>query len=557
MSFQEGDLIAGKYKVMHKIGKGGMSEVYLVMNELTYKQWALKCVRSDKEDPDGVRKEALLNEFRFMRKLHHSNMPSIADILEDGDKILVLMDYIDGPSMYRILKEEGAQDQEDVMLWMKQIAGVLSYLHGQDPPVIYRDLKPSNIIRDRDNNAVLIDFGTLKESKTGQKQEEIGTIGYAAPEQKDGISDQRSDIYSLGVTAYHLLTGQGPETGAYKTYPIRYYDPSLSSGLERIIAKCTAEAPDARYQNCNELLYDLEHYYEYDIDYQKKKKTHLILTLTPFFAGTACLLSALFFDIRADSMEKETYHSHMKNAEAALDIDTKEEEYIQAAKISPSSPEPWTDILNKIYLTDGHFTKEEAETYTAKLNDGQEGQTARDSLIAAGTYGKVAYETGIAYFYYYDDDGGMTLSGPYFSDAAEAEDLTDQEKARAEALSDIASYYQFLNERDRTGDVKADYKTYFKDMKVLVDMDLAGLDNSKTALISYRSTSYRLMTGLTEFLKAGVSENEILDLSDELEKQTDKIDTEDLDDTDKEAKEMIGKNLETIRFEIKNRKEEV
>lgn len=126
------------------------------------------------------------------------------------------MDYVEGRTLKAIVDERGAQPQEDVVNWAIQLCSVLDYLHTRKPAIIYRDLKPGNIMLRPDGRIVLIDFGTAREYKTGQEEDTIslGTKGYAAPEQYggDGQTDARTDIYNLGATIYHLVTGKPNET---------------------------------------------------------------------------------------------------------------------------------------------------------------------------------------------------------------------------------------------------------------------------------------------------------------------------------------------------------
>ena len=137
-------------------------------------------------------------------------------------------------------------------------------------------MKPSNIMLKPDGNLTLIDFGTAREFKEKNLADTVclGTIGCAAPEQfgRMGQTDARTDIYCLGATLYHLVTGQDPSAPPYEIGPIRQINPALSDGLERIIRKCTRRNPEDRYQSCAELMYALKHYDEIDEVYQKKQK---------------------------------------------------------------------------------------------------------------------------------------------------------------------------------------------------------------------------------------------------------------------------------------------
>ena len=158
-----------------------------------------------------------------------------------------------------MLEEWGAQSEEVVIDWAKQICDTLGYLHSQKPPIIYRDMKPANIMLKPEGNLKIIDFGISREYKEQNLADTtiLGTKGYAPPEQFGSRqTDPRSDIYALGMTMHHLVTGVDPKKNDY--VPIRQWNPELSDGLEIIIDKCVQMDPNDRYQNCNELMYDLD-----------------------------------------------------------------------------------------------------------------------------------------------------------------------------------------------------------------------------------------------------------------------------------------------------------
>ena len=220
-----GSLIDGKYKVIAKVGKGGMSTVWLAMNIKTNKNWAIKEVRQTEKNDVALVKQNLMTEIEILKKLHHENLPQIIDIFEKNDTYLIIMDYVEGRTLKAIIDEKGEQPQEDVVNWAIQLCSVLDYLHTRKPAIIYRDLKPGNIMLRPDGRIVLIDFGTAREYKVGQDEDttSLGTRGYAAPEQYggDGQTDARTDIYNLGATIYHLVTGKNPNKPPYEIRPIR------------------------------------------------------------------------------------------------------------------------------------------------------------------------------------------------------------------------------------------------------------------------------------------------------------------------------------------------
>lgn len=259
-----GTIIEGKYKVLKQIGKGGMSKVYLARDINLDKQWAIKEIERKVFDRNNeVLVASVMAEANIVKKLDHPSVPKIVDIIEKETVIYVVMDYIEGETLSSILKKEGAQPQEVVIKWAKEVCVVLEYLHTQNPPIIYRDMKPANIMLQQNGHIKLIDFGIAREYKKQNLTDTVylGTRGYAAPEQFGGMgqTDARTDIYCFGVTLYELLTGKNPCEPPYEIYPIRYWNQKLSRHLEYMISKCMEPNPENRYQSCREVLYSLNH----------------------------------------------------------------------------------------------------------------------------------------------------------------------------------------------------------------------------------------------------------------------------------------------------------
>ncbi len=403
-----GSLVDGKYKILNQVGHGGMSVVYLAMNEKANKQWAIKEVRKDGVKDFEVVKQSLVAETDMLKKLSHPNLPSIIDVIEDDDRFLIVMDYIQGNSLAKALEEYGAQPQDEVIQWAKQLCDVLGYLHTRVPPIIYRDMKPANVMLKPDGNITLIDFGTAREFKEKNLADTtcLGTMGYAAPEQFGGMgqTDARTDIYCLGATLYHLVTGMNPCEPPYEIRPIREINPSLSGGLERIILKCTQPDPNNRYQNAAELMYALEHYDEIDDIYRKKQKKKLVAFIVTTALTLCCTATSVWGYVSAENKQSENY-------EHILDIAEDYEDYYNAILTDPSRPEAYKR-LNEYLISDFVLTQEEGSIIT-KLSVGIDSETAQgysssqkvmESLKKANPdeYQEICYEFGESFLFYYD-----------------------------------------------------------------------------------------------------------------------------------------------------------
>lgn len=516
-----GSLVDGKYKILNKIGQGGMSVVYLAMNEKANKPWAIKEVRKDGTSNYEVVKQNLIAETDILKRLNHPNLPSIVDVIDCDDTFLIVMDYIEGKPLSDFLKREGAQPQEKVIEWAKQICDVLGYLHSRKPPIIYRDMKPSNVMLKPDGNIMIIDFGTAREYKSASTGDTtcLGTQGYAAPEQfgGQGQTDGRTDIYCLGATMYHLLTGHNPCQPPYEMYPIRTWDGRLSSGLEDIVLKCTQKNPDDRYQNCAELMYALEHYDELDHAYQKVQNRKWKMFLATSILSVACFTFSAGFRMAEVKTKQSSYDGYIDKAVSAVTMDERIAYYENAIKLNPRKGEAYLDLLQACLDNaeeDGesdNFTQEEAAEMTAILGYKGNGSKDNESRLQANEteYDEFAYQMGLAYYYYYEKDGNKPMSKAWLERASKSTSLETHKVERAKRLGTIAKYYNALNSSNKAGDSTVTYKDYWKDLTELVSGNLVEMDNSKTALVMYREMIYQIYTYTVQFKAAGVTQNEL------------------------------------------------
>ena len=341
-----GTVIDGKYEVLREIGHGGMSVVYLAMDTHLNKQWAVKEIRkkgSGKNDEIIV--NSLLAEANMMKRLDHPSLPRIVDIIDNGITIYVVMDYIEGESLDKILAEFGAQPEEKVIDWAMQIADALSYLHSQKPPIIYRDMKPANVMLKPEGNIKIIDFGIAREYKEQNLADTtvLGTKGYAPPEQYSGQTDPRSDIYALGMTMHHLLTGVDPRSGeAYA--PVRQWNPEISEGIEYIINKCVEPAAENRYQSCSDFLYDMLDPQKHTRAFKRNQKKRLVAFLAAAITSAVMVITGLICDIAATKANNSTYES-LVSVMSSTSLESKIESYKQAIDIYPYDTQAYVKML--------------------------------------------------------------------------------------------------------------------------------------------------------------------------------------------------------------------
>jgi serine/threonine protein kinase, bacterial len=253
-------LLNHRYLIVKRIGRGGMAAVYLAADtRLSNKVCAVKEMSDtaliDPSEQQQAR-DAFQREAQMLAQLNHPNLPKVNDFFEESGKLYLVMDYIEGQTLEAALDASaGGLPESHVLDWARQLCEVLDYLHHCSPPIIFRDLKPGNIMLDRQNCIKLIDFGVARLFKPGQTQDttSFGTDGYAPPEQYGkGQTDARSDVYALGVTLHQLLTRYDPAATPFTLPPARQVNPAVSAQVEQALIKATQTVPVNRYQSAAE-----------------------------------------------------------------------------------------------------------------------------------------------------------------------------------------------------------------------------------------------------------------------------------------------------------------
>lgn len=244
----------GRYVIVQQVGQGGMGAVYQVTDlHIPGKVWALKEMSDAALTNPAERAQAVAafqQEARLLATLSHPNLPQVIDCFTERGKHYLVMDFIDGELLDEILARSGPLPEAQVLALAEQLCDVLDYLHGQFPPVIFRDLKPGNVMVTPHGQVKLIDFGIVRFFKPGQQSDTqiIGTPGFAPPEQHGkGQTDPRSDVYSLGVTLHQLLTGHDPTQTPFRLPPACQVNPAVSANLEQVISQATMLEPAQRF----------------------------------------------------------------------------------------------------------------------------------------------------------------------------------------------------------------------------------------------------------------------------------------------------------------------
>ncbi len=269
----EGTILNGRYEIVRKIGGGGMGAVYIASDKnlggvlRAVKEMVQSYIEEEQQDKavNDFKRESLL-----LTSLEHQSIPTIYDYFFDEKeaRFYLVMKYITGGDLASRLRsaDEGRINEKDVTEWAIQIADVLDYLHNRQPPIVYRDLKPGNIMIDGNTGrAMLIDFGIARWINKEEKGvTAVGTMGYAPPELFSGNVEPRSDIYSLGSTMFHLLTGADPQSNPllifdFQKHPRpRQINPQLSDQMEKILMRSVEYNAEMRFKSAAEMRQALE-----------------------------------------------------------------------------------------------------------------------------------------------------------------------------------------------------------------------------------------------------------------------------------------------------------
>lgn len=554
-----GSLVDGKYKILSKVGQGGMSVVYMAINEKANKTWAVKEVRKDGVLDFEAVKQGLVAETDILKKLSHPNLPSIIDVIDNDDSFIIIMDYIQGNSLNKALKEYGAQPQEYVIEWAKQLCDVLVYLHSRKPPIIYRDMKPSNIMLKPDGNVTLIDFGTAREFKEKNLADTtcLGTVGYAAPEQFGGMgqTDARTDIYCLGATLYHLVTGCNPSEPPYEMKPIREINPSLSSGLERIILKCTQRNPEDRYQSAAELMYALDHYEEIDDKYRKKQKKKLLSFILTLSMAVIFAVGGLTFNIVASNKATDTYQNLISEAAKTSDYDEKIKLYEECIAIPDKGgeKEAYLGLIQAYKDNDSVFTVDEAKQLEKLITNN------KSALIQdPESYTEICFETAKLFWYYYNyGDGSDNQVTKAKSSIEWFEDVLDnapddyENIGMAKVYANVGIFYRDITTAITEASDKGKYQPLFENLSELIDT--VAMDDNETEIVRLELLELSrsaIQQYATKFKNDGISQTELDSMLDNIEVIAKSIDTTtDLTDEKKASiTEFIGEAREAVEL---------
>lgn len=567
MSTSIRSVFSGKYEVLKEIGRGGMSVVYLAMDKNLNKQWAIKQITKKAEDKEGdIYVQTLVTEANLMKRFDHPAIPRIVDIVENDEAIFVVMDYVEGESLDKVLKSFGPQPQDAVLDWTKQLADALNYLHKQKPPIIYRDMKPSNVMLKPEGTVKLIDFGTAREYKGSSVPDTVvlGTKGYAAPEQYGKrATDERTDIHCLGMTMHHLLTGQNPNSVDYEYHPVRYWNPNIHEGVERIIEKCVRPDPKDRYQNCTELLYALENY-EYDtVEYRKQQKKKLAKFLVTASVGLLMLLVSLGCNIGDKIVKNNTYETLLNSEDYVFEIQI--ENYGKAIGIDSERLDAYEKMLEAYESRDSFGKEELLGTYFMKYTGDK----------ATAEYVDMCYRIGYTFFHFYQEkdeedsyQAKVMKSKKYFEEVhdimSEHPEIEFKERDIAESYYVVTNFYKeadglALTRAYSSEELNELLKAFTHCVEQLKSINENVVNTAQAIKLSHYKGYANQINGLRKsFPELGIDSNVVMQLLDMIESGEESITLGALEEERQKALDEIARVKEKIlwAYELEAKEQE-
>lgn len=266
---EEQHVLHGRYIIVKRLAKGGQSAVYLATDLRDgNKRLAIKEMSQASLSPDELKRavSGMKREADMLKRLQHPTLARVFEHFVQGNKHFIAMEYVDGQTLEDVMIDSGRPIAwEQVATWGMRLCDVLTYLHSLQPPIIYRDLKPSNVMVTPSREIKLIDFGIARWLKPAQEHDtaQLGTDGYAPLEQYASHSEPRSDLYALGATLYHLMTGRVPEsaptrTGGKPLTSMRAHYAAIPENVQRVVERAMTLDLSSRYASAEEMRDALE-----------------------------------------------------------------------------------------------------------------------------------------------------------------------------------------------------------------------------------------------------------------------------------------------------------
>lgn len=455
-----------EYCILRELGSGGEGKVYLVRHQVTEQ---LRAAKRLWKGTDADR----LHELKMMKRLRHPSLPEVIDVLPEKDCIWLIMTYVKGQCLKELFG--GGISETEFFSIAGQLSEVLGYLHGRRMPILHLDIKPTNLLLKRNGRLVLIDFGAALQGQPGIRPEQCcGTPGFAAPEQyqKGSYLDARTDVYGAGAVLYYLLSGTiaggGPEAMRTAAEQSIRKD-SWKKAAYTLVENCMKKEPSERYADGAQLTLAIREFQKKCVGKRRMRDLLGVLILVLVF-GLFCVGTLKREQGTSADRRAQEYALLLEQAERG-GIAQAGNCYRNAAELYPEKEELYTHFVNRM-LQDCRMDQEEErllqELLYAPASGGE--QTVKEALARdRNTYGRLAYQIGLLYWYFYENSGGKTAASNWFQEAVqsaqEMEEVPDWLQA-ARIYQRISGYYERIGKENPLGE-GADYGTLFRDLSAL------------------------------------------------------------------------------------------
>lgn len=348
-----GDFFDDRYKIIKKVGQGGMGTVFLAVDSLDGSNWAIK-----EEKITEQNRQLLFSEAEIMEKVKHPAFPKFQYKKEVSGYLYLVMEYIDGHTLEDEISSKKKISESQAVEWFKQICIALVYLHGLDTPIVYRDFKPSNLMVEKTGRIRIIDLGIAQQYQGDGAKVDVAVLtrGYAAPEQynKRYKLDARTDIYALAVTAHYMLTGKDPNDPPHIFVPVRKLRHELSIAIEFILKKCLQPNPNKRYPNAALLLHDIENIEALNRKLRSQIRLRRIIasSLTLLVIVVSVAVYSINLSNQRAAMQK--YNAFIESAMYATTLEGALQNIQAAINLAPENPEAYI-LCAELYLEYDHI----------------------------------------------------------------------------------------------------------------------------------------------------------------------------------------------------------
>lgn len=515
-------LLNNRYRIMGVQGEGGMSVVYVAMDTGLNRIVAIKQTEVTDDKEGSVLLDTVMRESELLKNLEHVAIPSIYDIFNVSRFLFIVMEFLEGEDLSGVLravyrdrvskglrvyaaddpKEElgGFLPEKMAVSIMLQVANTLRYLHGLKHKIIYRDLKPSNVMLQDDNKIMLFDFGVSRQFTDDYDPNLTTMTGftrtYAAPEamQAGRGFDERVDIYSFGLMLHVLLTGQNISKHPEKRRGLTLLRPELSKGLELIVTKCTQLNPNDRYASIEEVIYDLQRYKELERGFKSKHFLNLGIFGTLLTFSLTIGLIGLLLMKNAQNAQITQYKRIVEQASIIQDASTLKGAY----KLLPTNLEAYHKAV-ELYKIDGMFKDLEAKEFLTYINENIV------ELQEQKGYGELAYEIGLLYWFYGDNASleGYKLSVRWFEDAIKYGTVHSK---TARLYADVGTFYRDIVLNVKEARDSGTYAKHWSRVKEIL-ADEYGSDALRIQVVELVFSTINLYS--SQIRMDGVSINEI------------------------------------------------